>query len=75
MKISERGQIRRSVTNVVSLVNIQVCVHIPLVCSPDCAGHARPWLLESQDTLNIVSVNLLAGNWIDDRRFDTEKWE
>ena len=65
----------KSVTYVVSLVNIQICVHIPLVCSPDCASHTGPWLLESQDTLNIVSMNLFTGNWIDDRRLDTEKWE
>ena len=45
------------------------------MCSPDCASHARPWLLEGQNTLNIVSVNLLAGDGVDDRRLDTEEWE
>ena len=66
---------RKFCTHVVSLVHVQVRIHVSLVCSPDCASHARPWLLEGQNTLNIVSVNLLAGDGIDDRRLDTEEWE
>lgn len=60
-------------TNVVSLVNIQVCVHISLVRTPDCASHARPCLLEGKNTLDIVSVNFFAGDGVDDRRLDAEK--
>jgi hypothetical protein len=45
------------------------------VCTPDCASHARPWLLESQNTLNIVSVDLLARDRVDDRRLDTKEWK
>jgi hypothetical protein len=65
----------RTLTNVVSLVDIQVCIHISLVCTPDRSSHTRPWLLESQNTLDVVSVNLLARHWIDDRRLDTKEWK
>ena len=45
------------------------------MCSPDCAGHAGPWLLEGQDTLDIVAVDLLAGDGVDNGRLDTEEGE
>lgn len=60
-------------THVVTLVHVQICVHISLMCAPDCARQTWPWLLEGQHTLNIVSVDLLAGDRIDDRRLDTEE--
>jgi hypothetical protein len=47
-------------TYVVALIHIQVCVHVSLMCSPDCACHTGPWLLECQDALHVVSVDLLA---------------
>ena len=62
-------------THIVSLVDIQVSVHISLVCAPDCAGHARPWLLESQNTFNIISMNLLSRDRVDNRWLDTEEWK
>jgi hypothetical protein len=45
------------------------------VCPPDSTSHARPWLLESKHTFDIVTVDLLAGDWVDDRWFDTEEWK
>jgi hypothetical protein len=60
-------------SEVVSLVDIQVCVHISLVCAPDGASHARPCLLEGQNTLDVVAVELLAGDGVDDCGFDTEE--
>ena len=45
------------------------------MCAPDCAGHARPWLLEGQNTLHVVSVNFFARNGVDNRRLDTEEWK
>lgn len=42
---------------------------------PDGAGHARPRLLDGQNTLNIVSVELPAGDGVDDNRLDTEEGE
>jgi hypothetical protein len=62
-----------SSTYVVALVYIQVCIHVSLVCSPDCAGHAGPWLLEGQNTLNVIAMNFLARHWVDDRGLDTEE--
>ena len=35
-------------THVVALVHVQVSVHVPLVGSPDSAGHAGPRLLEGK---------------------------
>ena len=64
---------RSGASYVVSLVHIQVCIHIPLVCAPDRAGHAGPWLLECQNALNVVSMNLFARNRVDNRRLDTEE--
>ena len=60
-------------TNVVSLVHIQICVHVSLVSTPDCASHTWPWLLECQNTLDIVSVNFFAGDRVDDRRLNSEE--
>ncbi len=40
---------------------------------PDGASHARPCLLESQDPLDVVSVNLFARDGVDDRRLDPEE--
>jgi hypothetical protein len=64
---------KRSAAYVVSLIDVQVSVHISLVCAPDSASHARPWLLESQNTLNIISVDLFARDRVDDRRLDAEE--
>ncbi len=62
-------------THVNSLVDIQICVHIPLVCSPDCTRHARPWLFKGQDALDIIAMNLVTRYWIDDGRFDAKEGE
>jgi hypothetical protein len=45
------------------------------MCTPNGASHARPWLLESKHTLDIVSVNLLARDGVDNRRLDTKEGE
>jgi len=63
------------VAHVVVWVDIQVGVHVSLVCSPYGTSHTWPWLFESQYPLNIVSVDFLARNRVDDGRFDTKKWE
>jgi len=60
-------------TYVYALIHIQVGVHIALVCAPDSASHAGPWLLDGQNSLDIVSVNLLSGDRVDDSRLDTEE--
>jgi hypothetical protein len=62
-------------THVVSGVDVQVRVHVPLVSAPDGAGHAGPRLLERQHALDIVAVDLLAGNRVDDRWLDAEEGE
>jgi len=43
-------------TYIVTLVVIQIRLHEPLVRAPDCSRHTGPWLLDSQNSLNIVSV-------------------
>lgn len=60
---------------VVALVHVQVCVHVTLVCSPDSAGHAGPWLLESKHALYVVAVLLLARDRVDDGGLDAEEGE
>lgn len=60
-------------TYVVSLVHVQVRVHISLVCTPDSTGHAGPRLLEGEYAFNIVSVNLLARNGINNGRLYSEE--
>lgn len=62
-------------THVVALVHIQVCLHISLVCSPNCPRHTGPWLLEGKHALDIVSVDLFARDWIYDGGFDAEEGE
>jgi hypothetical protein len=62
-------------THVVALVYAKVCLHVPLVCSPDCPGHTWPRLLERKHTLYIVSVDLLSRDRVNDCRLDTEEGE
>lgn len=65
-------RIRRS-TYVVTLVDIQISVHVALVRTPHGAGHAGPGLLESQNTLNIIARDFLTGDGVDNGRLDTEE--
>lgn len=58
-----------------TLVYIQICIHIPLVCSPDSSGHAWPRLLECKHALNIISVDFLAGDGINDGWLNAEEGE
>ena len=60
-------------SEVVSLVDVQVCIHISLVCTPDGTSHAGPCLLEGQNALDVVAVELLAGNRVDDCGLDAEE--
>jgi len=41
---------------VVPLVHVEVGVHVALVCTPDGTCHTGPWLLDGENTLNIVAV-------------------
>lgn len=63
----------RSAPYVVALVNIQVCIHITLVRTPNGAGHAGPGLLEGKDTLNVVPGNLLSGDGINNGGLNAEE--
>jgi hypothetical protein len=62
-----------SCTHVVALVDVQVCVHVSLVSSPDCARQTWPWLFECQNTLDVVAVYLFTRHGVDDRRLDTKE--
>lgn len=64
---------RKTSTYVVSLVDVEVGIHVPLVSTPDGAGHARPRLLDRQDTLDIITLQLLAGDRVDDGGLDAEE--
>jgi len=43
--------------------------------TPDGTGHTWPWLLECQNPLDIISVDLLARDWVNNRRLNSEEWE
>ena len=58
---------------VVSLVYIQICVHVSLVCTPHCASHAWPWFPECENTFHIITWDFFAGNGIDDDGVDAEE--
>jgi hypothetical protein len=60
-------------SEVVTLIDVEVSLLIPVVGSPDSTSHARPGLLEGQNTLDIVTVNLFARNRVDEGRLDTEE--
>jgi hypothetical protein len=60
---------------VVSLVDVQICLSVSFVVTPNSSSHARPWLLECKNTFDIISMNLLPGNGIDDCGLDAEEWE
>ena len=59
--------------HVVALVHIQIRVHVPLVCAPNRAGHAGPWLFESKHAFNVVSVDFLTRHRVDDGGFDAKE--
>ena len=63
------------ITYVVSLVLVKIRVKVSLVGTVDGSGHAGPGLLESEDALDVVSVDLLAGDGVDDRGLDSEEGE
>lgn len=60
-------------THVKTLVDVEVGVHVTLVGAVDAAGHARPSLLEGQNSLNVVAVKLLARNRVDNGRLNAEE--
>lgn len=60
-------------TYVEALVNVEVGVHVALVSAVDAAGHARPGLLEGQNTLDVVSVQLFARDGVDDGGLNAEE--
>ena len=60
-------------THVVSLVHVEISIHVPLVSAPDCAGHAGPRLLEGEHTLDIVAVDLFTGHRVDDGGLNAEE--
>ena len=60
---------------VVTLIYVQVRVHVPSVRAVYSPRHAWPRLLESKYTLDIVTVDLLARNRVDNGRLNTEEGE
>lgn len=60
-------------THIIPLIHIQIGVHVSLVRSPDCAGHAGPWLLECQNALYIIAMNFFASDGVNDCRLDPEE--
>lgn len=58
---------------VISLIHIQVGIHITLVSTPNGAGHAGPGLLKGKDTLNVVASNFLARDGINNRGLNAEE--
>lgn len=60
-------------SEVEALVDVQVGVHVTLVSSPDCAGHARPRLLKGQHTLDVVAADLVTRDGVNDRGLNTEE--
>lgn len=60
-------------TYVVTLVDIQIGVHVALVSTPHGAGHAGPGLLEGQNTLNVIATDLLTRDGVNDGGFNTKE--
>jgi hypothetical protein len=60
---------------VVSLVDVQVGVHVALVSTPDGTGHRGPGLAESQNSLDVVSDELLTRDGVDNAGVDSEEGE
>lgn len=58
---------------VVTLVYVQIGVHVPFVGTPDSAGHTGPGFLESQNTLDIVTLNLFTGDRVNDSGLNAEE--
>lgn len=75
-RVKEKGKKKKNTkTYVIALVHVEIRVHISLVSAIHSSGHARPWLLKGQHTLDVVSVNLVPRYRIDNDRLDAEKGE
>lgn len=72
--VSKEGDRSRETTHIVAFVDIQICVHVSLMCAPHSASHAWPGLFNGQDSLHIVAVDFFAGDWINDRRLNAKEW-
>ena len=66
---------KRVRTYIITLVHIQIGVHIALMGSINCTRHAWPSLLEGEHALDIVAMNFFSGHRIDDGGLDAEEWE
>ena len=60
-------------TYVVTLVDVQVGVHVALVSTPHGASHERPRLFEGKNALDVIAGDLFARDRINDGGFDTEE--
>lgn len=58
---------------VVALVHAEVGLLVSLVGAPDSSGHAGPGLLEAEDTLAVVSCNLLTADGVDESGLDAKE--
>src|SRR5690606_9270981 len=59
-------------TYVVSLVDVEIGLHVPLVGAVYGTGHAGPWLLDREDTLDVIAVDLLSRHGVDNGGLNTE---
>jgi hypothetical protein len=64
---------RENLPYVNALIDIEIGIHVTLMCPPDCAGHTWPRLFEGKDSLDIISMDFLSRYWIDDGRLNAEE--
>lgn len=43
--------------------------------APNGSSHARPWLFDRQNALDIITMNLLTRDWVDNGRLDAKEWQ
>lgn len=41
--------------------------------TPNCAGHTGPWLLEGENTLDVVTGDLLSGDRVNNSRLNSKE--
>ena len=60
-------------TYVIALVYVEIGVHIALMSTPDSSSHARPGLLNSQNTFYVIAMYFYPGHRVNNGRLDTKE--
>ena len=71
--VSRAAKTKTELNYVIALVHVEIGIHVTFMSTPYGSSHARPWLLNSQNTLYIVAMYFFPGDWVNDRGLDAKE--